>query len=54
MRVCQGSLLSMALYIIVIEVLAEFINIDKMIKGIQIGDHEIKIINLADYNTISL
>ena len=53
-RVRQGSLLSMLLYIIAIEVLANFINTDKMIKGIQIGDHEIKIVNFADNTTIFL
>ena len=46
MRVHQGCLLSMLLYIIVIEVLANFTNTDKMIKEIQIGYHEIKIVNL--------
>ena len=51
MRVHQVCLLSMLLYIIAIEVLANFINTDKMIKGIQIGDHKIKIVNFAD-NTI--
>ena len=51
MRVRQGCLLSMLLYIIVAEVLANFINANKRIKGIQIGDHEIKIVNFAD-NTI--
>ena len=54
MRVRQGCLLSMLLYIIAIEVLANFINTDKMIKGIQIGDHEIKIVNFADDTTIFL
>ena len=44
----------MLLYIIAIEVLANFINTDKMIKGIQIGDHEIKIVNFADDTTIFL
>ena len=44
----------MLLYIIAIEVLANFINTDKMIKGIQIGGHEIKIVNYADDTTISL
>ena len=53
-RVRQGCLLSMLLYIIAIEVLANFINTDKMIKGIQIGDHEIKIVNFADNTTIFL
>ena len=54
MRVRQGCLLSMLLYIIVAEVLANFINADKRIKGIQIGDHEIKIVNFADNTTIFL
>ena len=38
----------MLLYNIAAEVLANFINADKKIKGIQIGDHEIKIVNFAD------
>ena len=42
MQVRQGFLLSMLLYIIGNEVLANFINTDKMIKVIQIEDHEIK------------
>ena len=54
MRVCQGCLLSMLLYIIAIEVLANFINTDNVIKGIQIGDHEIKIVNFADDTSIFL
>ena len=52
MRVRQGCLLSMLLYIIVAEVLANFINANKRIKGIQIGDHEIKIVNFANDTTI--
>ena len=51
MCVRQGCLLSMLLYNIVAEVLANLINADKRIKGIQIGDHEIKIVNFTD-NTI--
>ena len=47
-------LLSMLLYIITIEVLANSIYTDKMIKGIQIRDHEIKIVNFADEITIFL
>ena len=54
MRVPQGCLLSMQLYIIAIEVLSSFTNTDKMIKEIQIGDHEIKIVNFADNTTIFL
>ena len=42
----------MMLYIIVIDVLANFINTNKIIKAIQIGDHEIKIVNFADDTTI--
>ena len=54
MLVRQGCLLSMLLYNIVAEVLANFINADKRIKGIQIGDHEIKIANFTDNTTIFL
>ena len=51
MLVRQGCLLSMLLYNIVPEVLVNFIYADKRIKGIQIEDHQIKIVNFAD-NTI--
>ena len=44
----------MLLYIIAIEILANFINTNKMIKGIQIGNHEIKIVNFADDTTVVL
>ena len=44
----------MLLYIIAVEVLASFINANKGIKRIQIGDHEIKIANFADDATIYL
>ena len=54
MLVFQGGLLSMLLYNIVAEVLASFINADKRIKGIQIGDYEIKIVNFTDNTTIFL
>ena len=54
MLVRQGYLLSMLLYNIVAEVLANFINADKRIKEIQIGDHEIKIVNFTDNTTIFL
>ena len=54
MCVCQGCLLSILLYNIVAEVLANLINADKRIKGIQIGDHDIKIVNFADNTTIFL
>ena len=52
MQVRQGCLLSMLLYIVATEVLANFINTDQMIKGIQLGDHDIKIVNFADDTTI--
>ena len=45
-----GSLLGVP--IIVAEVLASFINADERIEGIQIGDHEIKIVNFTDDTTI--
>ena len=48
----QGCPLSMLLWIIVAEVLAIFIDADTRIKGIQIGDHEIKIVNFAYDTTI--
>ena len=44
----QGCPLSMVLYITVAYVFANFIDADKRIKGIQIGDHEIKLVNFAD------
>ena len=52
--VCQGCLLSMLLYNIAAEVLASLINADKRINEIQIGDHEIKIVNFADNTTAFL
>ena len=54
MCVRQGCLLSILLYNIAAVVLASFINDDKRIKGIQIGDQEIKIVNFADNATIFL
>ena len=54
MCVRQGCLLSMLLYNIAAEVFANLINSDKRIKGIQIGDHDIKIVNFADNTTIFL
>ena len=44
----------MVLYNIAADVLANFMKADKGIKGIQIGDPEIKILNFADNNTIFL
>ena len=54
MCVRQGCLLSMLLYNIAAEVLANLINADKRTKGIQIGDHEMKIVNFTDNTTILL
>ena len=51
MCVHQWCQLSKLLYNMATEVLANLINADKRIKGIQIGDHEIKIVNFTD-NTI--
>ena len=48
----QGCPLSSVLYIKAAEVLANFIDADKRIKGVQIGDHEIKLVNFADDITI--
>ena len=36
------------------DVLENFVNANKRIKEIQIGDHEIKIVNFTDNTTISL
>ena len=44
----------MLLYNIVAKVLGNLANADKRIKGIQIGDHGIKIVNFADTTTILL
>ena len=53
-EVYQGCLFSMLLYIIAAEVLISFINANKRLKRIQIGDHEIKKVNFADDTTIFL
>ena len=50
----QGCPLSMLLCIIAAEILAVFIDANATIKGIQIGDHEIKILNFDDNTTIFL
>ena len=42
----------MLLCIIAEEVLAIFIDVSTSIKGIQIGDYEIKKVNISDYTTI--
>ena len=48
----QGCPLSMLLYIIAAEILANFIIVNKRIKGTQIGNQEIKVVNFADDTTI--
>ena len=50
----QGCPLSMLLYVIAAEVLASFAIVDKRVKGVQIGDQEIKLVNFADDTTIFL
>ena len=54
MCVRQWCHLSELLYNIAAQVLANLINPDKRIKGIQIGDHEIKIVTFTDNPTIFL
>ena len=46
--------LPMLLYIISAKVLANFIDANKEIKGMQKGDHVIKTVNFADSTTMSL
>ena len=53
-RVRQWCQLSKLLCNTADEVLANLINANKRIKGIQIGDHEIKIVNFTDNTTIFL
>ena len=48
----QGCPLSSVSYIRADQVLANFIDADKRIKGVKIGDHEIKLVNFADDITI--
>ena len=50
----QGCPLSMVFYITVAYIFANFMDADKRIKGIQIGDHEIKLVNFADEITFFL
>ena len=50
----QGCPLSMVLYITVDYIFANFIDANKRIKGMQIGDHEIKLVNYADEITFFL
>ena len=44
----QGCPLSMVLHITVAYVFADFIDTDKRIKGIQLGDHEVKLVNFVN------
>ena len=53
-EVRQEFPLSLVLYIMAAEVLANFIDADKRMKGVQIGDHEMKLVNFADDITIFL
>ena len=48
----QESPFSILLPIIVSDILANLIDADKKINEIQIGDHEIKILNFVDNNSI--
>ena len=50
----QGCPLSLVLYIMAAEVLANFIDANKGMKGVQIGEHEIKLVNFAEDITIFL
>ena len=50
----QGCPLSLVSYIRAAEVLANFIDAYKRIKGVQRGDHEIKLVNFTDGITIFL
>ena len=50
----QWCQLSKVLYNTAAEALANLINADKTIKGIQIGEHEIKILSFTDNTTIFL
>ena len=54
MCVSHGCLLSLMLYNISAEVHDNVINADKTIEGIQIGDHETKVVNFTDNTTIFL
>ena len=50
----QWCQLSKLLYNTIAEVLTNLINADKKIKAIHIGDHEIKVVNFTNNNTIFL
>ena len=49
----QGYPFSLVLHIIAVEVLANFIDAEKRIKGVQIEDREIKLVNFDDDITLS-
>ena len=52
--ICQWCQLCKLLYNTAAEILANLVNADKRIKGIQIGDQEIIIVNFTDNTTIFL
>ena len=52
MCVCQWCQLSKLLYSTAAEVLVNLINTDKRIKGIQVGEHDIKIVNFTGNTTV--
>ena len=52
MCVCQWCQLSKLLYNTAAEVLVNLINTDKRIKGIQVGEHDIKIVNFTGNTTV--
>ena len=52
--VCQWCQLCKLLYNTAAEILSNLVNADKRIKGIQIGDQEIIIVNFTHNTTISL
>ena len=51
--VLQGCPFSLVLHIIAVEVLANFIDAKKRIKGVQMEDREIKLVNFDDDITLS-
>ena len=53
-KICQCCFFPMLFYIIAAKVIVSFINANKIVKGIQIGEHEIKIVDFADNTTIFL
>ena len=53
-RIFKDFPLSILLHLIVVEALQIFIDADTKIKGMQTGDHEIRIVNFDDDTTIFL